>query len=240
MNYAGMLRVKNEARWLARCIDSLQALCEDIYLLDDHSTDETREIARSYANVHIYASPFTGLDERRDKDYLLSKIFNDGWADYVVAIDGDEELHPSAPDQIRELCETHDPLALTCRIIYLWDKEHQWRVDGVYGRCYRPSIFRLMPEHSKYICTPFPGNLHCTNVPATLIWGALSSEIRIMHWGYFDRELRLRKYKHYNNIDPNNLIEDCYRHVIQGDPEGPPPHQHLKHAGPLALAPLNI
>jgi hypothetical protein len=52
-------------------------------------------------------------------------------------------------------------------------------------------------------------------------------------------EDRRRKFDWYNLKDPNNLVEDQYRHMIQGDAGGPPPHMKLRHAGPLKLEATN-
>lgn len=240
MNYAGFLRVKNESRWIHRVLKSLQPLCERIYLLDDHSADDTREIALSFPSVSVYPSPFEGLDETRDKTYLLDCAIADDWADYLIAIDGDEELHKNSPERIRRLCEESQPLAASLRIMYLWDTEDQWRADGVYGRFYRPSIFRMMTGRREFVGTTANGNLHCTNVPYSLIEHSVITDIRLLHWGYFDSQLRAKKHEYYNRVDPLNEREDFYRHIIQGDPFGPLPSDRLLHAGPLQLAPLGF
>lgn len=240
MNYAGFLRVKNEARWIGRVLESLQLLCERTYLLDDHSTDDTCAIAASFAGVTVFPSHFEGLNETRDKQWLLDMALQDGWADYLVAIDGDEQLEPTAPDKIRRLCGAQAPLAASLRVIYLWDRYNQWRADGVYGRFYRPSIFRMLPDRRKFVGTTANGNLHCTNVPYSLISQSVLTEIKLLHWGYFDKTMRMRKYMYYNSVDPQNAREDFYRHVIQGDATGPLADEQLVHAGPLQLAPLTL
>jgi glycosyltransferase involved in cell wall biosynthesis len=54
MRFVGMLRVKNEQRWIARVIESILPLCEYVYILDDHSTDGTPEICSSYDQVTVW------------------------------------------------------------------------------------------------------------------------------------------------------------------------------------------
>lgn len=240
MNYAGFLRVKNESRWLQRVLASLQPLCERTYLLDDHSTDDTRRIAMCFPSVTVYESPFDGLDETRDMNYLLGCAIADDWADYLIAIDGDEELHKDSPNRIRQLCEERSPLAVSLRIIYLWDTPDQWRSDGVYGHFYRPSIFRMMTAHREFLGTVANGNLHCTHVPSALVQHAVITDIKLLHWGYFDSALRAKKHAYYNRVDPLNKREDYYRHIIQGDPGGPDSNAKLLHGGPLLLEPLGF
>ena len=43
------------------------------------------------------------------------------------------------------------------------------------------------------------------------------SEVRLLHFGYMHASDRRRKFDWYNENDPNNLIEDQYVHMIQGD-----------------------
>lgn len=235
MRFVGMLRVKNEARWIERVIRSILPLCEHVFILDDHSTDATPEIASSFDQVTVFESPFTGLDETRDKRYLLDRIVEAGGADYVLAIDGDEELEASGPHQIRALVRKRQPPAVNLRVIYLWNSREQWRTDGVYGRFYRPSVFRLDPGNREFQGTTANGNLHCTNVPASLIPYSIPSEIRLLHYGYMEPEVRARKHEYYNRIDPGNANEDFYRHITQGDAGGLPASEKLLHAGPLKL-----
>ena len=45
--------VKNEERILARCLDSLKGIAEEIIIVDTGSTDRTKEIAARYTD-HIY------------------------------------------------------------------------------------------------------------------------------------------------------------------------------------------
>lgn len=239
VTFAGMLRVKNEARWIARVIESLLPLCERVYVLDDHSTDGTPFICSGIPGVTVFDSPFSGLDESRDKDYLLSHIRKDG-ADIVVAIDGDEVLEPGGQDKIRRAVAQGN--AWTMRVLYAWNDDAHVRTDGVYSRMYRPSMFRLAACTRGFLKTPFGNgaNLHCSSVPQELLHGAIRTDIRLLHLGYRDREDRLRKFHWYNSIDPNNPGEDCYRHIVQGDLPDIPANARLRHAGPLTLQPFTI
>lgn len=236
MTIAAMLRVKNEARWIEQVIDSILPLSSDIVVLDDHSTDDTVAIANG-AGATVIPSPFEGLDEARDKNFLLGAVMATK-ADWVLCIDGDEVLEPSGIEKIHLELDTwpitaRPPDAFSFRILYLWDRPDQIRTDGIYGKFQRPSLFRLKPGQ-KFRTTPYGKNFHCGNVPDFM--GAQTTDIGLLHYGYLHREDRLRKYAWYNEMDPKNSFEDGYRHMVIGDLF--PAESKFRHAGPLKVEPL--
>lgn len=245
----GMLRIKNESRWIARVIRSILPLCQWVFILDDHSTDNTVEICEGLPCTTVYRSEFDGLDESRDKNWLLQKLFekvpdqdrhylngNEASPYWCLAIDGDEELATGDWEILRSAVEGPEHVH-SLRILYLWDNEDQVRIDGVYGSFRRPSLFRLMNREFTYKSTPWGNgaNFHCSNIPQELLHLSCPSPARLLHYGYMEREDRLRKYEWYNRVDPENMVEDGYRHIVQGDVEYVPGNTVLKWAGPLKL-----
>jgi glycosyltransferase involved in cell wall biosynthesis len=227
----GLLRVKNEARWIERCISSILPLCERVIVMDDHSTDETKELCAAMPGVIVFTSPFNDLNETRDKNLLLDTgVDEKGW---FLMIDGDEMLQSCDVPAIRTAVSETDAVCLSPKILYLWDREDQARVDGVYGKFRRPSLFRA--GSGRFQSTVFGGNFHCGNAPLAVHRAARPIDATLLHFGYMDREDRLRKYQFYNQNDPNNEFEDRYRHCVQGDIPEVPAWMKLRHAGPLQL-----
>lgn len=231
--FVALMRVKNEGASIQRALASIpRTFFSSVHVFDDHSTDNTAELARR-AGAHVYASPFEGFDEARDKDWLLQKVMVDYGASadsnvWCVMIDGDEELEPGA---LEKLLAQVDPTehAYNPRIRYLWNTPNQIRVDGVYGRFRRPSIFRLISPELRFRSGEQwgKGNLHCGSVPAPIIDFAKDIDLDILHYGYMEREERVKKFIHYNTVDPGNEREDYYRHMIVGDgPVEIPTHLH--------------
>lgn len=245
VDYIGMLRVRNEARWLPEVLESILPLCSEVWVMDDHSTDNTRDICgRYYPQVRCMASPFTGLDEARDKNWLYDRILVSCEPRWILCIDGDEVLEKMGPATIRHHCDLADiaPLcepSLDCfrlKIEYLWGDRDRVRTDRVYGDFWRPSLFcpfvpRIgVPDDMKLAAdfrwksTPFgrlrngqTPNLHCSSVPQRRLAGARAIPVRLKHLGYMMREDRVKKFDYYTRIDWGNHAEDCYRHMIQGD-----------------------
>lgn len=239
---AVMMRVKNEARWIGRVIDSVKAL-GPVYVMDDGSTDDTYLIARDHG-ARLLPSPYAcdPLDECRDKNFLLSVVKAEAEPDWILCIDGDEELEPAGIEKIRKACESGRADVFSLRVLYLWDGVDQIRFDRKYSGLARMSLFRVIDGLSfKSMYADVPGTvchtgMHCENAPLTggnLVADTLNAYL--LHYGYMLKEDRIKKYEWYNRVDPNNEIEDCYRHIVQGDIPEVTADAILKHAGPLEL-----
>ena len=245
--FLAMLRIKNEARWLHSVLSALSPLCRTIFVMDDHSTDTSQSIILSRPDTLYFHTPFTGLNETRDKCWLLDCVIRTlppeelNWESpyWVLCIDGDEELEPLGAEKVRRAVGD-DPEAMSFyhKILYLWDRPDCVRVDGVYGSFKRPSMFRLINTEFKFQSTPWGGNLHCSSIPQEFLGHAKESDVALLHYGYMLKEDREKKWKWYNEVDPGNQVEDEYRHVIQGDACGPGAGETLKWAGPLKLEKL--
>lgn len=211
MRVIGMLRVKNEARWIERSIASIASICDEILVMDDHSEDGTPQLCAALPKVTVLESPFLELNECRDKNWLLEEAKRRG-AEWIVCIDGDEMLAPGGAEKLREAMggEVH---SISMRIPYLWDSEDQIRVDGVYGEYRRHSAFKPM---NFVFTSSTPGGFHCGNVPRRAMLHPTTIDTRLLHFGYMRAEDRQRKYCWYNAKDPRNHVEDQYRHIAAG------------------------
>lgn len=222
----GMLRVKNEERFLQRCLDSIIQVCDGgIYLMDDHSTDTTPYIASGFG-CKVFDSPFHAdeLNEARDKTWLLERICEDvpepsfgaQSPHWVFGIDGDEELVVEDQAKFRpsELGNVVDHWSV--QILYLWDSPNAVRWDGMYAKCYRPSIFRLLDRGMKF--NNHSGNLHPSSVPTSHISCDPRvhepEPIRLLHYGYLDKRDREKKFDWYMARD--GVQEDFYRRECFG------------------------
>jgi GT2 family glycosyltransferase len=222
------MRVKNEAEHIREAIESVLPLCERVVLFDDHSTDATVDIARSFGErCSIMSSPFEGLDEARDKNHVLEHLIRLD-PDWVLWIDGDEVLERMGPAVLRAAAHLASKASYSLRVAYLWDDAAQVRVDGIYGNFSRPSFFRLRGHGShgiRFRATGAGANFHCGNVPTGLSGSRGALSVRLKHYGYLTSEQRLQKYLFYTSRDPNNHSEDEYRHIagIPGARHAPGP-----------------
>ena len=82
----------NEERSIGACIDSLR-ICDEIIVVDAHSRDRTRDIARE-RGAHVVERDWSGF--RTQKQFAVSLARND----WVMSIDADERLSPELSSEI--------------------------------------------------------------------------------------------------------------------------------------------
>jgi glycosyltransferase involved in cell wall biosynthesis len=78
--------VKNEEKVLARCLESLRGIADEIIIVDTGSTDRTKEIARKYTD-RIYDFKWCN-DFAAARNYSFSRAH----CDFIYAADADEML----------------------------------------------------------------------------------------------------------------------------------------------------
>ncbi|MCA6599241.1 MAG: glycosyltransferase [Pseudanabaena sp. M57BS1SP1A06MG] len=78
--------VKNESASLARCLDSVHSIVDEIIVVDTGSVDNTKEIALSY-NAKIY-------DYEWNDDFASARNYanNQANGEWILSLDADEEL----------------------------------------------------------------------------------------------------------------------------------------------------
>jgi glycosyltransferase involved in cell wall biosynthesis len=214
----GAMRIKNESQWIRESLESQLAVCDKVLVFDDSSTDDTRDIVRSFGErCVLMESPFQGLDEARDKNYILEHlvIANPEW---VIWVDGDEVLERNAPTVLRAALTDPGIGAATLRVLYFWNDRDHVRTDGVYADFHRTTLFRVRDQDTarfRFVSEGTGPNFHCGTYPQGIRGGVPILATCIKHYGYLTPEQRQAKFEWYNKIDPNNQSEDCYRHVIE-------------------------
>ncbi|WP_353661216.1 glycosyltransferase family 2 protein [Hydrogenimonas sp. SS33] len=87
---------KNSEKYLAECLDALQAF-DEVLILDNGSEDATLSIAGRYRNVTIVEHPFIGFGPM--KNLAAQRARND----WIFSVDSDEIVTPQLLDSIRSL-----------------------------------------------------------------------------------------------------------------------------------------
>ena len=130
--------VKNEERTLARCLDSIADLMDEIIIVDTGSTDRTKEIAVRYTDKV--------LDFEWIQDFSAARNFalSHATMEYIYTADADEVLDPENRKRFRYLKECILPEIEIVQMKYGNQLQH----GSVYNfdEEYRPKLFKRLRE----------------------------------------------------------------------------------------------
>lgn len=162
--------VKDEERFLGRCLESIRNAVDEIIVVDTGSTDRTVEIARRYgAKVYFHAWN-NSFSEARNYSIQYAT------GDWILQIDADETLEQADIPLLHRAIQSNLYNAIYVAI-------HNAIPDGV-SKHYFERVFRRGKAH-------YEGIVH----NQLIVEGAkASSEIRLYHIGYnLDEEQMRRK-----------------------------------------------
>jgi tetratricopeptide (TPR) repeat protein len=89
--------VKNEERYLPKCLMSVKPVVDEIIVVDTGSTDRTRDIARAFGAT-VYDVPWTG-DFSEARNCSLAKASGN----WILVLDGDEAVSSLDHEKLRNL-----------------------------------------------------------------------------------------------------------------------------------------
>lgn len=158
--------VKNEEKLLARCLDSIQDLMDEIIIVDTGSADRTKEIAAKYTDK-VY-------DFVWDSDFAAARNFSFSKAgcEYIYTADADEVLDKENHEKFKVLKETLVPEIEIVQMYY----GNQLAHGTVYNfdRELRPKLFKRLrtfqwiePVHETVRLLPvvFDSEIEITHLP---------------------------------------------------------------------------
>ncbi|QUJ67289.1 glycosyltransferase family 2 protein [Photobacterium sp. GJ3] len=90
-----LMIIKNEAKHLAACLDTVAGWVDEIVIVDSGSTDESEQIARRYTDqFYAYEDwPGFGLQRQRAQNHMTT--------DWVLVLDADERVTPELKADIQ-------------------------------------------------------------------------------------------------------------------------------------------
>ena len=130
--------VKNEEKILARCLDSIADIMDEIVIVDTGSTDATKEIAARYTDK-IY--DFEWVD---DFSAARNFAFSKATKDYIYSADADEVLDEENRRKYRELKEILLPEIDIVQMKYGNQLSHGTAYN--FDEEYRPKLFKRLRE----------------------------------------------------------------------------------------------
>ena len=98
-NISAVLVVKNEEKNIEKCMASIKDWVDEIILVDDGSTDSTKELAKKFTDK-IYEHESVGYVEPA-RNFAISKASGE----WILVLDADEEINPVLGKTLRKIAE---------------------------------------------------------------------------------------------------------------------------------------
>ena len=188
--------VKDEEQVLARCLDSVARLVEEIIIVDTGSTDRTKEIAKKYTDKVL---DFEWVD---DFSAARNFAFSHAGMEYVLTMDADEVLEKEQAKNLRYLKECLLPeieiVRMKCVTRIRKDVEH------IFDEEYRLKLFKRQREFV------WEGSIHEMVRLEPVIY---DSDVVITHYpqeAHEDRNLENFRKQVRKGIRLNKRLHDMY------------------------------
>ncbi len=198
-----IIPVFNVEKIIARCLDAL-TWADEVVVVDMFSTDRTKEICESYANVKFL----------QNKDYIYANInygMDNAIGDWIMRLDSDEVVTPELAAEIKEklLMKENDPNSwywVANRVYFFgkWIKfgpAYDPRSKGK-GFGYRKQIFKkgtaryeCKREHEDIVTTGSCGYIHS----------------HYDHYSHADISAWISKMNYYTDMDTERVDNNTSR-----------------------------
>ncbi|HTA39440.1 MAG TPA: glycosyltransferase [Candidatus Acidoferrales bacterium] len=163
--------VKNEERFLAQCLRSVQDVVDEMIVVDTGSTDRTIEIAKSFG-----ATVFE-REWRNDFGWARNQALEAATRRWLLVLDADEELMTASKPSLAALKNV--PSWLTAVWVRIYNRSDDYVGTGDMSH----ALVRIFPNHESI---RYRGLIHefptVNGDPNGL--GAASSPIGVIHHGY--------------------------------------------------------
>lgn len=211
----GLSVVKDETnRYWQACLEWHSKIVDKWFVLDDHSTDRTRELAEEYGCEVRQATDKVGFfkneSKLREQAWLfMSEMTNPD--DWVLVIDADEFLVDINSNEhkllrsITQACDDGDAMSVSMRKFEMWSLVQPWyRTDGYWGNL----VVNRLAKRGRYSGLYDNRKMGCSSLP---FWheesprmNATQLSVGWLHYGYADEQDRVERHHRYSREGGHN------------------------------------
>ena len=127
MNISAVIITKNEAHIIANTLQSLQAVTDDIVVVDSGSTDDTVAICEKY-NARVIETDWQGYGANKNKGIAVAKN------DWILSLDADEAIDGELQQSLLQYSFTNDEEVFNIRFKNFfcnkWIRFGEWGFDS--------------------------------------------------------------------------------------------------------------
>ena len=182
----------NEQKNIARCIESVKEIADEIVVLDSFSKDRTKEICESYG-VKFYEHTFDGHIQQKNRAITYATY------PHILSLDADEALDETIKKSILKVKQnwTHDGYYMNRLTNYCghWVKHCNWYPDTKM-RLWdsRKGAWTGTNPHDKYELKN--GDKNTSHLKGD-----------ILHYSYYTQEDHYKQVEYFTNIASKAFVE---------------------------------
>ncbi|MDQ3491868.1 MAG: glycosyltransferase family 2 protein [Chloroflexota bacterium] len=196
MRIAGVVNTLNESHNIRYALGTL-GWCDDLVVVDQHSSDGTPDIARAMG-ARVFQHERTGGIGDAARAFAVEQAD----ADWVLILDADEMIPPALARYLREQVSKGDPadvfLLPRANIIMGRMMRHGTNWPSRRARFFRPGAVQISGRIHHGL-KPLPG-VRVLQTPARI-------ELAIWHFSYADVQTVVDKVNRYTTIEANQSLE---------------------------------
>ncbi len=209
MKVLGLSFVRNSEASLQATLDAMATYCDQIYVVDDRSSDGTANILRNHPSVSNAFTIDPGLSDdpwHFPESWLLDLLYRMAdlsQPDWIVLLSADETLEPGEAVRQKLSSAAAETSGFQTHLTSSWNDPHyplmvplMGQARSLVGRIWRYNP-GLVAGHKRLHNSYFPSNI--TDFGRV----AYSSELRIAHQGWSTLAERIAKVDLYTSLDPN-------------------------------------
>jgi glycosyltransferase involved in cell wall biosynthesis len=173
----------NEEKNIARCLDAVVELTNDIVVVDSFSTDKTKQVCEQYSNVNFIQTEWKGYSST--KNYANKQAKHS----YILSLDADEVISKELKKSLLKLTKLDGVYEFNRLTNYCgkWIKHCGWYPD---------KKIRIFPKDIVY----WNGeDVHETLfIPKNLAINFLKGDL--LHYSFYTEEQHLKQIDHFTDI----------------------------------------
>lgn len=155
MKLSVCLAVKNEQDNLARCLDSIKDIADEIIIFDEHSTDDSVKIAKNYG---AKVTEFAHKNNFHETKQAAIKAAEGEW---ILQLDADEVVSKLLSNEIKEVISLDNKTLVRRRIANVYKQKlfmrHQRAIesrDGKIGKRTGEVVAFFIPRKNYFLGKP--------------------------------------------------------------------------------------
>jgi glycosyltransferase involved in cell wall biosynthesis len=194
---AGVVNTLNEAHNIRYALGTLLSWCDDVVVVDQHSTDGTPEVAREMG-ARVFSHPWTGGIGDAARAFAVAQAETE----WVLILDADEMIPPELGRWLRHAVEDDPPVDVfmlpRANVIFGRVMRHGTNWPSRRARFFRPGAVEISGRIHHGL-EPRP-DARLRNVPAR-------ERLAIWHFSYGDVETLVEKVNRYTTIEARQAAE---------------------------------